>query len=163
VLATLTGDGAELTMDLAGAYPAAAGIRWWQRTVRLERRGGPGGRGRVLVEDAWDLNHDPERVVVHLIASRPPRTGGNTAPTPPAGPAGPGRLLIPADDGDLAIGYPDAAFGVTTEERPVADRQLAATWGPTVYRITLAARRPARRGGSRLEISAAPGASARAG
>jgi Heparinase II/III-like protein len=143
VRATLTDGAAELTMDLASAYPPAARIGWWLRTMRLERAGA-GGRGssRVLIDDSWDINHDPERIVLHLISPRPPRPGSL------------GRILLAADDGDLAIGYPDADFAASIEERPLADRQLAAIWGPVVYRIALTARRPARRGSARLEIAA---------
>ena len=67
----LLGPGAaELTMDLAGAYPAEAGIRSWRRTIRLDRGGT--GDGTILVEDAWEINHSPERIVVHLITAREP-------------------------------------------------------------------------------------------
>jgi hypothetical protein len=67
----------------------------------------------------------------------------------------PGRLVILADDDDLAIDYPQADFDAGLEERPVDDPRLAATWGPRVYRITLAARRPGRGGTLHLEIAAA--------
>ena len=143
VRAGLTDGAAELSMDLASAYPPAAGISWWLRTMRLERADADGrGSSRILIDDAWDLNHDPERMVLHLITPRRPRPGSL------------GRILLAADDGDLAIGYPDTDFAASIEERPVADRQLAATWGPVVYRIVLTARRPVRRGGARLEITA---------
>ncbi len=35
---------AELSVDLAGAYPAEAGIRSWHRTIRLDRGGTGGGK-----------------------------------------------------------------------------------------------------------------------
>jgi len=61
VLATLTGGAAELTMDLAGPYPAAAGIRWRQRAVSSPRRGArrctgsrwPRGAPRAAAAHAW--------------------------------------------------------------------------------------------------------------
>jgi hypothetical protein len=137
----LAPDAAELSMDLAGAYPPEAGIRSWRRTVRMDRGGKRGGT--IVVDDAWDLTHDPERTVVHLIAAREPR------------PVAAGRLVIPSDPRDLAIDYPDGDFDVLIEERPVADSQLAAAWGRCVYRITIAARHPAAQGSLRLEIGAA--------
>jgi hypothetical protein len=139
----LSPEAAELSMDLAAAYPPEAGIRSWRRTMRLDR-GGAGG-GRILVEDAWELNHDAERTVFHLVAAREP------------GPVAAGRLVIPADPRGLAIDYPYGDFDVQVEERPVADSRLAATWGRCVYRVAIAARRPAARGGLRLEIGAADG------
>jgi hypothetical protein len=78
--------------------------------------------------------------VVYLIAAREPRLVAE------------GRLIIPADEGNLAIDYPEADFDAGIEERPVDDPRLAATWGPTVYRITLAARHPGRQGTLQLEI-----------
>jgi hypothetical protein len=79
--------------------------------------------------------------VVRLIAAREPR------------PVAAGRLVIPASgDGGLAVGYPRADFDAHIEERPIDDPHLAASWGRHVYRITLAAKRPASQGIMRLEI-----------
>jgi Heparinase II/III-like protein len=139
----LAADSAELSMDLAGAYQPEAGIRSWRRTIRLSRDGT--GDGKIIIDDAWDLDHSPERIVVYLIAAGEPR------------PVAPGRLVIAAAGGsrNLAVDYPHPDFDARTEERRIDDRQLTATWGPAVYRITLAARQPAARGAAHLEISAA--------
>jgi len=84
--------------------------------MRLDRGGT--GDGRILIADAWDTDHGPERAVVHLIAAREPR------------PVAAGRLMIPAsEDGGLAVGYPRADFDVHIEERPIDDPHLAASWG----------------------------------
>jgi hypothetical protein len=139
----LLGPGAaELSMDLAGAYPAEAGIRSWRRTIRLDRGGTSGGK--ILIDDAWEITHSPERAVVHLIASREPR------------PVGPGRLGIATDNSKLLIDYPQANFDVGIEERPVDDPRLAATWGSRIFLIVLAVERPARQGTAHLEIPKAP-------
>jgi hypothetical protein len=132
---------AELSMDLAGAYPPEAGIRSWRRTIRLDR-GGTGG-GKILIEDAWRTNHSPERIVVHLIAAREPR------------PVAPGRLEIVVDENSLVIDYPQADFDADIEERLIEDSRLAATWSPRIFRIVLAARHPARQGTAHLEITQA--------
>ena len=136
----LSADAAELSLDLAGAYPPEAGIRSWRRRIRLDRTGA--GGGRILIEDGWDIDHYPERTVVYLIAAGEPR------------PVAEGRLIIAADDDHLAIDYPQADFDAGIEKRPVDDPRLAATWGPSVYRITLAARHPGRQGTLHLEIGA---------
>jgi hypothetical protein len=142
----ISADGAELAQDIAGAYPSEAGIGEWRRTIRLDR--GSAGGGMILLTDAWQLDHQPDRIVLHLITARRPRS------------ASPGRLLIPAavdeaaTDGAaaLTISYPAVGFDAQIEERAVDDPRLSATWGPAVYRIILAARRPAREGSARLEI-----------
>ena len=139
----LLGPGAaELSMDLAGAYPAEAGIRSWRRTIRLDRGGT--GDGTIVLEDAWEINQSPERIVVHLIAAREPC------------PVAPGRLAIAGDDSSLIIAYPHADFDAGLEERPLDDPRLAATWGPRIFRIVLAAKHPARQGAAHLEITKAP-------
>lgn len=131
---------AELSADLAGAYPPGAGLVTWHRTIRLDRDGA--GGGRILLDDAWHTAHDPERIVVHLVAAGEPR------------PWAAGRLLLAAGEGaSLVIGYPAADFGASIEERRIDDPRLALAWGSHVYRITLLARRPAAQGGIRLEIS----------
>ncbi|HEX2819728.1 MAG TPA: heparinase II/III family protein [Streptosporangiaceae bacterium] len=134
-------EAAELSMDLAGAYPPEAGIRSWRRAIRLDR-GGTGG-GTIVVDDAWDLDHCAERTVVHLITAGAPH------------PVAPGRLVILADGDNLAIDYPHADFDAGVEERPVDDPRLEAIWGPGVYRIMLTAKHPASQGTAHLQISAA--------
>jgi hypothetical protein len=151
----LSADAAELSLDLAGAYPPEAGIRSWRRTIRLDRASAgdhsagdhSAGGGKILIEDAWDIDHCPERTVVYLIAAREPRL------------VAAGRLMIAADDGNLAIDYPHADFDAGIEERPVGDPRLTATWGPSVYRITFAARHPGSQGTLHLVIEAADGPS----
>lgn len=54
VKAETTPDVASLTMDLAPAYPAEAGIRAWQRTVRLDRKA-----EALDVTDEFSLNNAP--------------------------------------------------------------------------------------------------------
>jgi hypothetical protein len=139
----LAADSAELSMDLAAAYPRAAGIRSWHRTIRLSRDGT--GDGKIVIDDAWDLDHRAERIVVHLMAAGEPH------------PVAPGRLVIAAADQDrgLAVSYPHADFDAVIEERPVDDPVLAATWGRCLYRIMLAARHPVARGAAHVEISVA--------
>jgi len=139
----LSASGAELSMDLAGAYPAAAGIRSWRRVIRLDRSGT--GAAKILLDDAWDIDHTPERIVVHLISAHEPSARAA------------GRLALSADDGfDLAIDYSQDDFDAKIEERAVDDPRLARNWGRQIYRIALVAKRPASQGALRLEVSAVP-------
>jgi hypothetical protein len=68
----------------------------------------------------------------------------------------PGRLAIAGDDSSLIIAYPHADFDAGLEKRPLDDPRLAATWGPRIFRIVLAAKHPARQGAAHLEITKAP-------
>ncbi len=148
VTAELTAAAAALTMDLAPAYPAEAGLRFWRRTLRLDR-----GRGSVVIEDSWDFSHVPEGVTLHLVTAGEPRhlsPGRLLIPVPvipvPAGPA-------PADG--VVVAYPAAALTASIEPRALDDRGLRAAWGPFVYRVTLTATAPAPRQTVSLEITAA--------
>lgn len=134
VAAMLTDEIAELTMDLAAAYPARAGIASWRRTLRLDRVA-----RAVTVRDAWEITHCPERVVQHLIAARAPV-------------ARPGSVVIP---GQLLIRYSAEDFDADVTERLVDDDRLRAVWGPSVYRIALIATRPAARGACEITVEPA--------
>lgn len=149
VTAELTAATAALTMDLAPAYPAEAGLRSWRRTLRLDR-----GRGIVVVEDSWDFSHVPEWVTLHLVTAAEPQhlaPGRLLIPVPAGpGPAGP----APADG--IVVTYPAPTLAASIEPRALDDsRQLQAAWGPCVYRVALTAANPAPRETVSLEITSA--------
>jgi hypothetical protein len=134
----VSGEVAELSMELASAYPPDAGIATWRRTFRLDR-----DRGVVTIDDAWELTRDPGQVVLHLVTGTEPRETAD------------GHLLVPGEGRDLEIAYPRETLATSVEQRLINDRGLAKTWGRAVWRITLTARSPGRRGSARLEVSAA--------
>jgi hypothetical protein len=136
VTATLTNDAAGLTLDLAGAYPAAAGVRRWIRTMRLDR-----AAGTVVIDDEWELDHQPDRLSLHLMAAGPVDTSV------------PGELLFSTASGDwLPVSY-GGPFAPTVEEIPVAGPKLTSAWGERVYRVTLHAQRPPATGSHRLIVT----------
>jgi hypothetical protein len=103
------------------------------------------GAAKIRIDDAWDIDHTPERIVVHLISAHEPSARAA------------GRLALSADDGfDLAIDYSQDDFDAKIEERAVDDPRLARNWGRQIYRIALVAKRPASQGALRLEVSAVP-------
>jgi len=59
---------AELSLDIAGAYPAEAGVRRWQRTVRLERSSG-NTPAQVALRDEYALERSPGALALHLMTS----------------------------------------------------------------------------------------------
>jgi heparinase II/III-like protein len=122
VTASLDGDAAELRMDLAGAYPAAAGADRWWRTVRLDRNA-----GRVTVTDDWTLHTGQSIVDLHLMTADAPDLSE------------PGTLRA----GNARIAYDAAMFTATAERIPVSGPKLTAAWGDAVYRVTLAGTVPA--------------------
>ncbi|MGH3278079.1 MAG: heparinase II/III domain-containing protein, partial [Trebonia sp.] len=69
--AVLSATAAELALDLAAAYPAAAGVRSWRRTLRLDRT-----TPLISIHDSWELDQMSERNVCYLITSDEPQVVG---------------------------------------------------------------------------------------
>ncbi|MFD7159825.1 heparinase II/III family protein [Kribbella sp. NPDC059898] len=136
VAATLDRGSAELRLDLGPAYPSAAGIRSWSRTMRLQR---DGAEPRIVVEDQWDLEHDPDQLSLHLMTATAPRCDT------------PGVLTI----GPLLARFDVTRFEARIETVDLTDDLLTRVWGSAVHRVTLTARAPGRTGTHRLLISAA--------
>jgi hypothetical protein len=133
VEATLSATAAELTMDLAAAYPAAAGVRSWRRTLRLDR-----AAPLIAIRDSWELDQVSPRTACYLITPEEPRVTDATIMLPSG-------LVIDIDaaaDGAIVDGTGAGRIGV--ERRDLDDPQLRAVWGEHLYRITLTL--PGRRG-----------------
>lgn len=129
VSATVQPDRAEITMDLSGAYPEASGARRWLRTVCLER---PVERpvertGRVMLEDAYELNHTPTRLALHLMTSGPVDV------------AVAGVLRCASPTRPLDVRYDPQQFGASVETIEIDDARLKPVWGDRVYRVVLTA------------------------
>jgi hypothetical protein len=120
--AALTATAAELALDLAAAYPGAAGVRFWHRTLRLDRTA-----GLISIHDSWELSHISERSVCYLITPEEPQVDGATIMLPSG-------LAVSID----ATADAATAGGISVERRDLDDRQLRAVWGEHLYRITLA-------------------------
>jgi len=121
VRASLSAPAAELALDLAAAYPAAAGIRSWRRTLRLDRTA-----PLIAIHDSWELSESSERTACYLITPVEPRVAD-------------GRILLPFGlviDVEATLDGVRAG-GIGVERRDLDDPQLRAVWGDHLYRITL--------------------------
>ncbi|MGH3499353.1 MAG: hypothetical protein ACRDQA_00390, partial [Nocardioidaceae bacterium] len=112
-------------------------ISHWRRSVRLDRS----GEGAVTLDESWELDHDPEDVRLHLMASRPPET------------AEPGTITVPTPGRSLAIAYDPAALEVEVEPVPLEPGRLQKIWGERLWRIALVVRDPARTGRYALRMT----------
>ena len=122
---------AELSMDIAGAYPKDAMLESWKRLVRLDRL-----RNQVEVTDAYSLNQAVKEVTLTLMTpGRVERRSG---------------ALHLADRAQVAF---DAALSVSVEEIKLDDPRLRAVWGERLYRILLRAANPPRQGKWSLRIT----------
>ncbi len=122
---------AQLSLDIAGAYPAEAHLASWRRTVTLERGAG------VTVRDAYALTQPAREITLSLMTPCAVSAGAagtlllHEAPLPNERATGTAQLLYNADKLTVAI-----------ESLPLEDAQLQAVWGKRLNRILLRASHP---------------------
>ncbi|HXT89908.1 MAG TPA: heparinase II/III family protein [Trebonia sp.] len=132
VSVSLSETAAELALDLAAAYPAAAGVRSWRRTLRLDRAAPDRAGPLIEIRDSWELDQYSERSVAYLLTAEEPQVSGGTI-TLPSG------LVIDVHvmDIDPTADSRDAGR-ISVERRDLDDAQLRSVWGEHLYRITVA-------------------------
>ena len=102
------GDRAEISLDLAAAYPPEAGVQSYTRTVRLIR-----GQHVEIIDD-----HDGERdAVLSLMTVEKPSIAGET--------------LVLGDLGSIEL---DGAGSPAIETIQIDDPRLRQSWPDTLYR-----------------------------
>ncbi|MDA0708862.1 MAG: heparinase II/III family protein [bacterium] len=122
----------EFSLDIAGAYPKEAGVKSWQRTVRLNR-----GRG-VDIVDGYVLDKVSGETMLTLMTASEVTLSQ------------PGNLTLTGKDeafGSATIVYDPKIFKVVTESVALDDQRLARSWGTEhLTRILLKAKSPAKKG-----------------
>lgn len=134
-------DTVQLSLDLAGAYPSAAGLKRWTRTIRLNR-----GQS-VIIEDDYELDYQPYNLALSLL----------TASAVSLDTAGIIRLTsAKLPDGRVSgsgiIGYDTGRLITSVETIPITDTRMSCVWGNRLYRILLSAVNPQQQDTWRLEI-----------
>jgi hypothetical protein len=125
---------AEFALDIEKAYPPAAGITKWRRTIRMDR-----GANSVEVKDDYRLSK-AERIEFSLMT--PAALEGT-----PAG----GVMKL---KGGVKISY-DASAGVVVEEIKIDDARLRGSWGTLMRRIRLIMAQPKAEGTFLLKVEKA--------
>jgi hypothetical protein len=119
---------AELSLELAGAYPAEAGISSWRRTCRLRRGEDPG----VEITEEFLLGM-PSPVTLSLLTPCPPEQTEE------------GQIALPAGDQRLLLSF-DRPLMAEIERIALDDDRLRGLWGESLYRILLAPEQPVEEG-----------------
>ena len=120
-------------LDIAGAYPAEAGIRRWRRGYRLRENG-------VTVTDDFELAAPTTPNELHFMC----RGSANIAT--------PGRVRLATPTGKEAVlRYDAASFEPSIETIPLPDPRLSKVWGDELLRLKLRARKTEAKG--RYEIT----------
>jgi hypothetical protein len=121
---------AELSLDIAKAYPPEAGLESWRRTLRLDR-----ANNEVSIADACALTRDTAQITLTLMTPCKVRV------------AAPGELELDGREagfGRARVLFESAKLAPKVEEVAIADAHLKSVWGERVFRILLVAERPAR-------------------
>ncbi len=137
VEANVTNDTAVLSLDIAGAYPPEAGIRSWQRQVRLDR----GADAQVTLQDSWDLVSSPGEMSLSLMAASDVEH------------VKPGCLACTGVERRLVVRFDPQVFEVTIERVDIDDARLAPVWGSHVSRVLLRATSPTAHGSWTLTMA----------
>jgi len=119
---------AQLTLDIAGAYPEQARLKSWVRAITLNR-----GRDVTVVED-YTLTEAAGQITLSLM-------------TPCSAVVGEaGQILLSASDRDDALArviYDASKLTATIEVIDVEDGRLRSVWPEKTTRILLTAKKPA--------------------
>lgn len=121
-----------MRLDIAGAYPAEAGVRRWIREVRV------GGSGIVDITEDYELT----------VCGAPPCLVVMAAVCPDM--SVPGRISL----GSHAVLYNPAQLSVSIEPmEPLLDDKLRGVWGDDLYRIVMTVKGKDKRGKIRWRFS----------
>lgn len=111
---------ASFELNLERAYPAAAGIQSWQRTITLDR-----AAAAVQIQDRYQLSKSGP-IELNLITTREAR---QTAP---------GQVTLA---GGFLLAF-DPSLQPVFDDHSSQDARLLPNWGPVVRRIRLTAANP---------------------
>ncbi|WP_182961216.1 heparinase II/III domain-containing protein [Pedobacter gandavensis] len=111
-----TAQSASVSMDIAGAYPAAASVEKWIRTITLNR-----SKNEISLTDKSKLSAYKAPAELNFL-------------TPLTVEIKKGVLLFKSG---LMMSFDQSKFEVKIDEQLIDDSRLAAVWGPKLYRIRL--------------------------
>ena len=118
---------ASFALEIASAYPAAAGIEFWRREVILRR-----DVGEVELVEDYALTAARVPAAWHFVTTREPDL------------TTPGRVGFPAvgQGRGACLHYDAARCEARVETRPIEDEMLRRIWGDTLRRLRLVERVP---------------------
>lgn len=123
VRATRTPALAQLTLDIAAAWPKDAATAAYERTIALDR-----AASRIALTDRWKLTAARSLEWNFMTPLHPKQTA-------------PGKLAL----GNLTLSFPES-YKVAIDEVPVTDGRLKPIWGASLRRVRLAAPAPPAQG-----------------
>jgi hypothetical protein len=117
---------AELSLEIAAAYPKEANLESWRRTLRLDRVA-----NRIEIVDRYSARKAPRLIVLTLMTPWRMRQ------------AAPGVLALAVEGGsEVRMAFDATSLTASQEEIAIADGRLRSSWGTKLYRILLSAKEP---------------------
>jgi hypothetical protein len=109
----------DFSVDIAGAYPAEAAVKTWQRSYRLDR-----GK-EIIISDKYTLTENKGGTALHFM------TSCKAAITKQ------GVIRLEGNGFILEMSYDASKLNAITEIISVDDRRLQSAWGNSLTRIKL--------------------------
>ena len=111
--------------NIAGAYPDSAEVESWKIAYRLSRK------GSLKITHSFSLKESLVPNVLHFLVADKPEIIVN------------GTIALP---GGMQMKYDPDLFTASIEEKSLVGLGFSSRWGDALYRISLTARRPDKRG-----------------
>jgi len=128
---------AQLSLDIASAYPKESGIESWKRTYRLHR----GGDAYVEIADDFKLQQLSDDIQLSFMTVCTPQVDC------------PGTIVLQNEQGGkVQLEYDEGLFDVTSERIAIEDQRVRRVWGNELFRILLKAKAPASGGSWAMRI-----------
>jgi len=127
---------AEISLEMAGAYPGEAGVRSWRRTCRLVRGAGP----HVEIEDKFALESDTADITLSLMTPCEPKVGA-------------AEIVLPYGEGTVRVSH-HPALRAEVGMIALEDARLRDCWGERMWRIVLSPQTPVQQGKWWMQVEA---------
>jgi len=111
------------SLDLAGAYPVEAAVEKWQRTYRLEPKGG------LIIQDEFKLKQSLKPNQLNFLCWGKPDISV------------PGTVSFEKDGVKMKMSYDAVQFEPSVETVALTDKRLSDVWGKEIFRLSLNARK----------------------
>jgi len=118
---------ATIAMDISGAYPKEAGIRYWNRSITLCRE----QEAYIQLEEECSFATVPESLILNMVTCCPPSSTAKD------------QIALTAPDGrQLHIEYKESHLSLKVDTIEVRDTRLQAAWGAVLYRMRFTLNHP---------------------
>ncbi|MDF2962210.1 MAG: hypothetical protein K0S39_3945 [Paenibacillus sp.] len=130
-------DLAQLSLNIAAAYPEEAGIESWKRTYRLHR----GKEAFIEILEDFKLHRESGDISLSLMTVCKPQLSSA------------GTIVLQNEHGEqVQLEYDEDLFAASSESIAIEDQRLRRVWGNELFRILLKSKAPVSNGNWAMTI-----------